>query len=202
LHLFGLAKVSPCQAKLQHTTVQSDFGAKFLRVKNHHQLHVARQLSAKICHMSDTVASFHFTPPSETPSRWVVALGLEELSSFALIDEVTKGLPASAFDRFSQASGLTREILAHTLRVSTRTVARYKNRGERLDPAISERLVRLAVLYLKAEETIGDPELAKQWMQTPRLVFDGKTPLEMAETEVGAREVEDLLLRIEHGVFS
>jgi putative toxin-antitoxin system antitoxin component (TIGR02293 family) len=161
-----------------------------------------RQLSDKISHMSNAVASFHFIPNAKTPSRWMVALGLEESSSVALIDSVTKGLSASAFDRFSQTSGLSREMLAHALRVSTRTVTRYKKRGERLDPTVSERLVRLAVLYCKAEETIGDTALAKQWMQTPRLVFDGKTPLEMAETEIGAREVEDLLLRIEHGVFS
>lgn len=61
--------------------------------------------------------------------------------------------------------------------------------------------MRLAGLYGRAAEVIGDELLARQWMQTPGEAFAGKTPFEMAQTELGAREVEDLLLRVEHGVF-
>jgi hypothetical protein len=40
------------------------------------------------------------------------------------------------------------------------------------------------------------------WFTSPKIPLDGKTPLECADTEIGAKEVEDLLGRLEHGVFS
>ena len=43
---------------------------------------------------------------------------------------------------------------------------------------------------------------ARQWLTSPQYGLGGAVPLEYAETEVGAREVEDLLGRIEHGVYS
>lgn len=81
------------------------------------------------------------------------------------------------------------------------TIARRKEAERSLDRAASERLVRLALLYRRASEVFGDEDLAKQWMQTPREVFGGKTPFELAASEIGVQEVEDLLLRAEHGVF-
>jgi putative toxin-antitoxin system antitoxin component (TIGR02293 family) len=40
------------------------------------------------------------------------------------------------------------------------------------------------------------------WLKSPQKALGGKTPLEYSDTEPGAREVEDLLGRLEHGVFS
>ena len=45
-------------------------------------------------------------------------------------------------------------------------------------------------------------ENGRRWLNSPQVGLGGATPLEYAETEVGAREVEDLLGRIEHGVYS
>ena len=43
---------------------------------------------------------------------------------------------------------------------------------------------------------------ARQWLNAPQFGLGGAIPLEYAGTEVGAREVEDLLGRIEYGVYS
>lgn len=148
-----------------------------------------------------TERTFEYIPNSPKANPWEAALGIHSTSRMGLISQVKGGLPVAAFDRFSQVVGIPRETLARTIHVSTRTVSRRREAGQRLDPTTSERLVRLASLYAKTTEVIGDDGLARQWMQTPREAFAGKTPFEMAETELGAREVEDLLLRIEHGVF-
>lgn len=149
--------------------------------------------------MSQMTFSYEPSPPSV--SSWEAALGLQDGSRLELIAQVQQGLPAAAFDRFSDLVGLSREALARALDTSTRTITRRKEAGKPLDRTTSERLVRLAGLYGRAAEVIGDELLARQWMQTPRAAFAGKTPFEMAQTELGAREVEDLLLRVEHGVF-
>lgn len=62
------------------------------------------------------------------------------------------------------------------------------------------RLARLTEAAIELFE--GDTEAAQGWMKAPRAVLGGKTPLEMAATEIGAREVENLILRLEDGVFS
>lgn len=127
-------------------------------------------------------------------------LGLSR-SRLELIEQIQEGLPPAAFERLGEVTGVGADELAELVAVSRRTVARRKERGEPLDPATSERLVRLALLYARVAEVVGDEPLARQWLRTPRAAFSGKTPLELARTELGAREVEDLLLRVEHGVF-
>jgi putative toxin-antitoxin system antitoxin component (TIGR02293 family) len=62
--------------------------------------------------------------------------------------------------------------------------------------------VRFARLMGQAVEVMESEENARQWLTSPQVGLGGAVPLEYAETEVGAREVEDLLGRIEHGVYS
>jgi putative toxin-antitoxin system antitoxin component (TIGR02293 family) len=57
-------------------------------------------------------------------------------------------------------------------------------------------------IFNYAVEVFGDPSLAREWMNSPLIALGGKTPLEFLATKEGAREVEALLGRIEHGDFS
>ena len=67
----------------------------------------------------------------------------------------------------------------------------------------SDRLLRTARLFRLAVDLFdGDRQAARQWLQTPKRALGGATPLDHAATEVGAREVEDLVGRAEHGVVS
>jgi putative toxin-antitoxin system antitoxin component (TIGR02293 family) len=54
----------------------------------------------------------------------------------------------------------------------------------------------------KAVEVMETEDNARRWVNSPQVGLGGAIPLDFAETEVGAREVEDLLGRIEHGVYS
>jgi len=67
---------------------------------------------------------------------------------------------------------------------------------------VPERVLRIAKLYEKALDVLEDAELARQWFKMPAEALGGKTPLQHADTEPGVQEVEDLLGRIEYGVFS
>lgn len=144
---------------------------------------------------------FSVDPPPPTVSKWERAAGVTMPPGLARIERVAKGVPAKSFDDFVAVSGATSERISSAIHMSVRSVQRRKKDNEPLPAPASERLVRLAELYARAEEVIGAADLAKQWMQTPRGAFGGKTPLEMASSELGAREVEDLLGRVEHGVF-
>lgn len=149
--------------------------------------------------MSDGM--FTYTPDPPRPSAWESALGIAGKRGLARMQRARDGLPIAAFDRFADTSGVPREALAKAVHVSLRTVQRRRETGGRLGPAASERLVRLADLYAHASKVMGDDASARRWMQTPRDVFGNRTPFEMAGSELGAQEVDNLLLRVEHGVF-
>ncbi len=54
----------------------------------------------------------------------------------------------------------------------------------------------------RAGEVFANQEKALHWLYSPNPSLEGKTPLAVATTEEGYREVEDILTRIEHGVIA
>lgn len=118
-----------------------------------------------------------------------------------LIQRIKEGLSFKAFARLQQVLALTELQLASVLRIPASTLARRKKEG-RLASDESERLLRVGRLFDLAVGTFGDSAAAQHWLNAPRSVLDGETPLERAETEPGARQVEALLGRLEFGVYS
>ena len=102
----------------------------------------------------------------------------------------------------SRALALPGGQLAEALGIPGRTLHRRKA-DARLTPDESDRLVRLSRLYAAALDLFeGDAAGARQWLASPALALGGATPLRWSQTEPGAREVEALIGRLEHGVFS
>ena len=136
------------------------------------------------------------------PHAYVILLGMTRYDYPGIIQQVEKGLPYAAFERLQKNTGLTAEQLADVLEIPKRTMARRKRSG-RFAFAESDRLIRLARVYAKALYLFdGNAEEATRWFLTIRRALGGVTPLEMTRTSVGAQEVEDLIGRVEHGVFS
>ncbi len=74
--------------------------------------------------------------------------------------------------------------------------------GARLKPDESERMARLMRLISLAVSTLESEDNARQWLQRPLRELGGQTPLQLAATEPGSREIERVLGRIEHGIFA
>lgn len=129
------------------------------------------------------------------------SIGIKSQNTTDIIKQIKKGLPVSSFEKLRKNLDLSEKALSVTVRIAKRTLMRRKREGRfKLDE--SERVYRIARLYDRAVEVFGDSELAKKWFKEPAWALGDKTPLEYADTELGAQEVEDLLGRIEHGVFS
>jgi len=130
------------------------------------------------------------------------SLGLKTADTAHLIQQVERGFPFAALRALELNSGLALSLLATTIGIPERTLARRKAAG-RLAPDESERLLRIANLFEKSLELFeGDAAAAANWLTTPKKALDSEPPLTYARTEFGAREVEDLIGRLEHGVFS
>jgi putative toxin-antitoxin system antitoxin component (TIGR02293 family) len=114
---------------------------------------------------------------------------------------IRAGLPMVEFEALQELLGLGAEELAGHLAISRSTLMR-RRKSRRLDAQESDRLLRYARLYARAEATLGDASAAREWLKHPVRGLGYESPLQFAETEAGGREVENLLGRIEHGVFS
>jgi putative toxin-antitoxin system antitoxin component (TIGR02293 family) len=121
------------------------------------------------------------------------------------VTRVKQGLPLREFDALRDMLDLTVDDLATRVGISAATLSRRRREddGGRLDPEHSDRLMRYARLYWQAVQLLGGHEdSARAWLKRAERALDGATPLDFADTEVGGREVETLIQRLEHGVYT
>ncbi len=128
-------------------------------------------------------------------------LGLTSADPRELIAAVKAGLPTTTFEALAVALGVTESHLASVSGISASTLLRRKRAGRLLTDE-SEHVLRIARLLASAEEVFGDAADAADWMRSANLSLGKVPPLSFADTEIGAREVEDLLGRIAYGVYS
>jgi len=119
-----------------------------------------------------------------------------------LAEMVREGLPANSVTALAEKLDLGNAALSQKLGIPQRTLSRRLSQRSRLTPAESDRTVRLARLYAQAVEMIGDEEKAARWLDTPNRALGGERPLDQVDTDLGARQVEDILGRIAYGVYS
>jgi len=119
----------------------------------------------------------------------------------ALRARLRKGLPYAALDAVALRFGLTPPELVVLLALAPRTLARRKAE-QRLRASESDRLFRVTRIAALAEEVLGATDKARRWLHEPNRALGHRAPLELLDTDLGVRQVEDLLSRIAHGVPS
>jgi len=125
------------------------------------------------------------------------------IKSFAeLADLIRKGLPSGSLIVLGEKLDLKNAALSETFGIPQRTLTRRLSRHSRLTVAESDRTVRLARVYATAVETIGNAGKAAEWLRTPNRALGGQVPIDQLDTDLGAREVENILGRIAYGVYS
>jgi putative toxin-antitoxin system antitoxin component (TIGR02293 family) len=118
-----------------------------------------------------------------------------------MIRRIQRGLPFSDLKALQNKIEMPLEQLAGKLSISRSTLQRRKATG-RLSPDESDKVVRFVRLLEHATDVFGDIEKGRAWLKFPQHGLGGAVPLDYAETEIGAREVDNLLGRIDYGVYS
>jgi putative toxin-antitoxin system antitoxin component (TIGR02293 family) len=124
-------------------------------------------------------------------------LGTEVHSQADLALIVSRRLPLAALKGLSKAGISDREIELYVIPQRTR-----RHRAERAQPLTveeSDRAVRLLRIQSVAEGTFGGAEKANAWLRKSLAELDGETPLSVAQTEAGARVIENILGKIAWG---
>lgn len=135
-------------------------------------------------------------------NRQTAMLNLTALPPDKLVRLLRRGFSYKTLIALSAASGIPEGELAAIIEIPERTLARRRIAGK-LRQDESERLLRLANVMHKAVQLFeGDVRTAVAWLRTPQKALSYNAPLSYARFEVGAQAVQDLIGRLEHGVFS
>ena len=189
-----IVKAKPKQARGEITTVKRDSATGLFKV-NSTQTGKPR-VSAKTLKSRAMQGTREMSPAGYLG----IKMGARPVRLSQLVAD---GLPASAAE--SLAGNLevsVAELIAKYVHIPKQTMARRRNSGK-FNEHESDRVVRFASLLKYTTDMMeGDQAAAIQWLKTPDILLEDQTPLEYARTESGAAEVQQLIGRIEAGVYS
>ncbi|MCF6807280.1 DUF2384 domain-containing protein [Thiotrichales bacterium 19S9-12] len=118
-----------------------------------------------------------------------------------LYDEINHGIKSAALTRFAKVSGLTEERLLALIPITRKTFLRRKEQGF-LGSNESDRLILIAKVYAHALDVFGQKEKTHQWLITNNISLDNKKPIDLLKNSLGCQIVDDILYRIEYGIYS
>ena len=120
------------------------------------------------------------------------------IDSWADLDRaVAAGLPRATLDALTSHVAKPPESTRLKYRIVPK--ATYQRRA-RLSVAHSQKTERLARVVAMVEAAWRDREAARRFMNTPHPELNDRTPLDAAMTEIGARQVEEVIERGLHGL--
>ena len=118
-------------------------------------------------------------------------------------ETIKGGLSARSAETIRRILGVTKQEAADLLGISPSTLARRKSKNQLLTPQESDRVYRLDKVWTATLRLFdNDADMARTWLKTPLETLEGETPLNFCDTEAGAQFINDLIGRLEHGVFS
>jgi len=117
------------------------------------------------------------------------------------LSQVEAGIPLSRMKTFSESSGIPMSDL-YDIVIPARTLKHRRARNESLSRDESDKFARLTRVYDYALRVFGDAEKARTWLSRPRKRFHDRSPLQILQTEIGGRLVEEYLVQIDYGMFA
>jgi putative toxin-antitoxin system antitoxin component (TIGR02293 family) len=124
-------------------------------------------------------------------------LGRDVRSQADLALAVRRRLPLVALKGLAQAGLTDQEIERFVIPQRTRRHRADKNQPLTIDE--SDRAVRLLRIQTVAEDTFRNKDKANTWLRRPLAELHGESPLDLAQTEAGARVIETILAKIAWG---
>ena len=129
------------------------------------------------------------------------ALGTEVQSELDWVRAIQSGLSADAVDAIASELGFTSGEIEQLV-IPRRTLAHRRAHLQPLTRDESVRLARIARVALWAQETFGDRQKAAAWLRRPNRALQDSRPIDLLDTDDGARLVEQVIGRLAYGVFS
>lgn len=116
---------------------------------------------------------------------------------------IRDGVPTAAVRFVVERLGESESLIFPSIGIPLVTLRR-RSRTQKavLNPAASERAVRLGRIAAMGREALGSTRATGRWLVRPNRALGGVTPLSLLDTEIGSREVEAVLGRALYGGYS
>ncbi|OYY92864.1 MAG: hypothetical protein B7Y41_13980 [Hydrogenophilales bacterium 28-61-23] len=137
--------------------------------------------------------------PALAASHLLDELGGGATNSLSAMKVIREGLPTSIIRRLEEA-GVERKYRIQI--IPERTLQHRVKNGERMTPAESERAYRIANIIALADRVFGNHAKGMRWLHNPMRRLEGQSPLDVLDTDIGARLVEEALSQIDAGYFA
>jgi putative toxin-antitoxin system antitoxin component (TIGR02293 family) len=132
--------------------------------------------------------TLHKIPRSRLEAHEMLRVGLSGKALVYLIEHLSQGWDPS---------------LASVLRVSQRTYQRRAaTAAKRLKPEQAARTWKFAEILARAIDVFGSKAEAERWLKEPAIGLDQRRPIDLLDTPAGVELVEDLLVRLDYGVYT
>jgi putative toxin-antitoxin system antitoxin component (TIGR02293 family) len=112
-----------------------------------------------------------------------------------------RGVPKGTVNRLAKHLSIGLKGIAPLLSVNQRTIQRLSS-GKVFSPAVSERILRIALVVARGEEVFGNLERFNLWLKESNKALADQTPLSLLASEFGIDMILDELGRIEYGIVS
>ena len=135
------------------------------------------------------------------PANTMVRILPERTGPFELIAQSRSGVAHAEVRQLASLLELTIREFAILLSMNERTIARRLVSGS-LNKVESERLLLLKALAAHGLRVFEDQGKFNRWLRRPLEILEGQSPLQLLDTATGFQVVDQILGRIEYGVYS
>ena len=142
---------------------------------------------------------------SHTITRWLGGAQLISSSiksDFDLINAGSEGISKSSVDALANYLGISRKSMAEDIfDLSVKTLER-KAPADKMDKRTYSHAFEIAKVMQHAFEVFEDEEKLKHWVNKENKALNGTKPVLLFSTLTGLNMVNDVLGRIEEGIYS
>lgn len=138
-------------------------------------------------------------PRATQKPKSIASSGFADEAQPFVHDEIVQGIKARRVRELIDRGVLGEKQVYRV--IPERTFKRRLANGEALKPNEGDAVARLLRVTEAANKAFGDADFARRYLSLPNPALRDRVPLELAETDAGAREVEDAIMRIVHGVY-
>jgi putative toxin-antitoxin system antitoxin component (TIGR02293 family) len=125
----------------------------------------------------------------------------DSLSAIQKMHLSKAGVDKKYLEKIKIMTGLDYQKLAKLLAINRATLINKKEE-EKFTSTQSERIIAFEALYHMGMEVFQDKDKLNRWLNEPNRALGGEIPYEIMDNQFGREEVENVLGRIQWGVFS
>lgn len=127
----------------------------------------------------------------------------DNITSFDIISLSRSGVKARFAKKLIKDIQVNQDDFANYVGLKIRTLSRrFEKPSEKMTPEETEKVIRLARVFLQALDIFKNTEKVAAWLKRNNRSLGDNAPISFLDSEVGAQEVMAILGRIKYGVYS